>query len=99
MKIARIYLDCDLRCSFEGLKKLIGKSADELGKGDLTLFLNRKATAFKLMAGKDYLTYYRNGGRRIPLEAIQHLPTFFDGQSLNFAKAIEKTIKGKLGVQ
>lgn len=95
-------MDVDMRVGFEGLAKTLKENkidVKSLEKGSLIIFLNRKATAFKLLAGKEYVVYYKNGHRRIPLDAIQYLPTFFDGAELDFNKAVEKSIidKVKLG--
>lgn len=66
------------------------------GKGSLVIFMNRKATAFKMLAGNDYLVYYNNKGRRIPLDAIQYLPTYFDGTNIEFTKVMERSVMDKL---
>lgn len=100
MRIARVYLDCDLRCGFEGLTKAAkGTKVSELGKGDFVLFMNRAGTAFKILAGNQYLTYFKNGHRRIPLDAIQLLPEYFDGQRLDMVGAVKETVLKKLKIQ
>lgn len=102
MRIARVYFDVDLRCSFQGLRKFLTKEKIDpisLGKGNLIIFMNRRATSFKMLAGNDYLVYYNNSGRRIPLDAIQYLPTYFDGTSLEFNKAMEKSVRDKLRIE
>lgn len=101
MKIARVYFDIDLRCSFDGLAEVLkqdDKDIANLSKGDLVIFMNRKMTAFKMLAGPAYLVLYRNGSARIPLDAIQYLPTYFDGTQLEFTKAVEKSVKAKLKI-
>lgn len=102
MRIARVYFDVDLRSSFQGLRKFLKNEkldATTLGKGSLVIFMNRKTSAFKMLAGNDYLVYYNNQGRRIPLDAIQYLPTYFDGTTLEFNKAMEKSVKEKLRIE
>lgn len=101
MRITRVYFDHDLRASFQGLRKFLKSEKIDpttLAKGSIVIFMNRKATAFKLLAGNSYLAYFNNEGRRIPLDAIQYLPTYFDGTSLEFNKAIEKSVKEHLRI-
>lgn len=100
MKIARVYLDCDLRCSFDGLNALLKKDGVEIASspGNFVLFMNRKATAFKLLTANSYLMFYRSPSGRIALDAIQNIPEFFDGTRLDFNKAVEKTVKEKLRI-
>lgn len=102
MKITRVYLDIDLRCSFQGLRKQLvadGLKIDLLSKGSMIIFLNRAGTKFKLLAGNDYLVYYNNGDRRIPLDAIKYLPSYFDGTTASFDKVVEKSIRAKLNLE
>lgn len=97
MRIARVFLDCDMRCGFEGLRA-VAKDTKFEGKGDFILFINGPGTAFKMLVGNQYLTYYKNGNRRIPLEAIQLLPEFFDGTKFDLQGAIRKAVMGKLRI-
>ncbi len=92
MNIARVFFDVDMRCNFDGLKSLLKKNdmEPEKIKGHV-IFMNRANTKFKLLAG-EYLVYYSNGNRRIPLSAIQYLPTSFDGRELNLDKAMSRAI-------
>lgn len=102
MRLARVYLDQDMRCSFTGIMSVLRKdkiTPETLGKGSMIIFMNKAATKFKLLAGKDYLVYYSNGHRRIPLEAIQHLPSYFDGSSLELGKAIDKSVRERLRIE
>lgn len=99
MNIARVFFDVHLGQSFEGLGLLMKKNKIDprtLPNGDFVIFINRKATAFKLLAGASYLVYYKNGNRRIPLDAIQHLPASFGGTELEFNRVIERTLRSKV---
>lgn len=71
---------------------------DGLDKGSFLVFLNRKTTAFKVLCGNSYLVYYNNKNRKIPLDAIQYLPSFFDGSEAQFTNAIERSLRQKLGI-
>lgn len=100
MEIARVYFDVDMRLGFQGLTVLAVKKKYDPRVEDekrMVVFMNRACTKFKLLVSNQYLVYYNNGSRRIPLEAISHLPTFFDGKKLTLDRAIAKTIINKLG--
>lgn len=95
MGLARVFLESDMRCGFRGLLLSAHKAGwkpEEKPEGTMTLFINRTQTKFKLLIGTHYLVYYANKSRRIPLEAVQHFPQFFDGKSIDVPKAIEKVI-------
>src|ERR1700722_7133787 len=96
--IARVFLDVHMGQNFQGLTRLMVKEKIDprkLGVGDFVIFINRKSTGFKLMAGNSYLVYYKSN-RQIPLEAIQYLPASFGGSEFEFNKAIEKMLKSKV---
>lgn len=104
MVIARVYFDQDMRCAFQGFKSTLrkdGVSPDIQDREKCFIFMNRACTKFKLMVG-GYLVYYNNGSRKIPLDAIQYLPTFFDGKKMNLdqgvTKAVIKSVRQKLGL-
>lgn len=99
MRIARVFLDTDLRQGFQGLHLLLLKSKinpNNLDPNNYYVFMNRQNTKFKLISGK-YLVYYNNGNRRIPLEAIQYLPKNFGGTETQMNEAIKKTLEKRLG--
>lgn len=99
MRIARVFLEVDMRNAFQGLLKILTKNNIDsrvLGKGDLIVFLNRKTTAFKVLSGNSYLVYYNNKNQKIPLEALQYLPGHFGGSPFQFSKEVERVIKDKL---
>lgn len=98
MKVARVFLDSDLRMSFQGLHQVLSSSKinpENLDPENYYVFMNRAATKFKLITGK-YLVYFNNGNRRIPLEAIQYLPRNFGGKEAEMNEAIRKSLERKL---
>lgn len=97
MRIARIFFDVDMRQSFEGLKKIAEDAKTDLSH--TILFMNRKMTSFKILQQESYLVYFKNGNRRIPLDAIQHLPMAFGGSEFEFNRAIEKSLRSKLRLE
>lgn len=94
MRITRVFFDVDMRQSFEGLK-LVAKDAP---KGVL-FFMNAKRTSFKMLIQDKYIVYYKNDNKRIPLDAIQHLPASFGGTEAEMNQAIGKSLRDKLGIK
>jgi len=99
MKVTRVFLDTDMRCSFDGLRKVVASADTPITHGSTILFLNRKATMFKVLRGDTYLVSYTNGTKRIPLEAIQELPQFFGGSESEMSEAIRTSIMKKLNIR
>lgn len=96
MRITRVFLDVDLRQSFDGLRDMATKAKAEL-KGDTTiLFINAARTKFKVLRSDTYLIYYSNGGKRIPIEAIRYLPKAFSGSHMEMNNAIKTSLQSKL---
>jgi len=99
MKIARVFLDQDMRMGFQGLHQIlrdIKVNPENLDPDNYYIFMNRAATKFKLITGK-YMVYFNNGHRRIPLDAIQYLPRNFGGKETDMNEAIRKSLVKKLG--
>jgi hypothetical protein len=90
MRLTRVFLDQDLRSGFEGLRK-IAKEVETNLEGSV-VFINRRMTSFKLLHQDAYLIYYKNGNRRIPIEALRHLPESFGGSELEMKGAIKKSL-------
>ena len=95
MKITRVFLSSDLRCSFDGLRALATKEKTNLVKTTV-IFINTARTKFKLLVDDKYLIYYSNGSRRIPLEALVHLPQAFGGTDVEMNQAIRKSLEERL---
>jgi len=96
-----VFLESDLRCGFDGLTKMMQKekySITDKDKPSFVLFMNKARTAFKLFVGPHYLMYYKNGYRRIPLEAISRIPRYFNGKALNMRGAIAETVQAQLSL-
>lgn len=98
MRITRVFLDVHMGQNFEGLGRIAKSAKTKLDADSVVVFINRACTAFKLMAGGQYLTYYKNGTKRIPLEALRHLPEMFGGSQMQFDSAVKKSITEKLGI-
>lgn len=99
MRITRVFLGSDLRCSFDGLRALAVKAKTKINEDSSVLFINTARTKFKMLRANTYLVYYSNGNRRIPLEAIGHLPQAFGGTEAEMDDAIRKSIAEKIGVE
>lgn len=100
--IISVFPNADLRCGHTGLAITAAdgnKSADNLKPGQFLLFINRKQTAFKLLAFNNTLVHYRSPAGRIDLRAIQYLPQCFTAGKFNYDIALkrmfEKTLRKK----
>lgn len=49
-----------------------------------------------MIAADQFCIYYKNGTRRIPLDALRYLPNFFGGTEMEMRGAIRKTLKDNL---
>ena len=90
-----------MRCNFPGLQKTLRKAQinpETLSERSFIVFLNAKGTKFKLLVGNSYIVYYSNGNKQIPLNAITHLPSCFEGKKFDFTKAVAKSIEGKVAL-
>lgn len=95
MRLTRVFLETDLRCAFDGLRMIAKNSKTKL-EDTTVLFMNRKCTAFKMLTNNTYCIYYRNGSRRIPLEALSELPMAFGGSAMEMNEAIKKVVVKRL---
>lgn len=98
MKIARIFLESDLRQGFQGLHTVLARheiDPKNLNPDHYYIFMNRACSKFKMISGS-YLVYYNNGNRRIPLDAIQYLPRNFGGSETQMNEAIKRTLTRQL---
>jgi len=96
MVIKRIYFDTSMAFSFDRLAEIMRKShmpVESLKSGEFIVFVNRKQTAFKLLATANVMVYHNNKNRKFPVTAITHFPEFFDGKTIDLAKAVEREIK------
>lgn len=99
MRLTRVFFDVDLRCAFEGLGEIAKKSKTPNNEDTSILFLNRKMTAFKLIRGKQYLVYFKNNGRKIPLDSLRMLPEYFGGSKLEFEQAVRRSLEEKMNFE
>lgn len=99
MKIARVFLETDMRMGFQGLHRLLARNSvnpQNLNPEHYYVFMNRKRTKFKVISGH-YLVYFNNGNKLIPLEALQFLPRNFGGSEVEMSEAIRKVVLKQLG--
>lgn len=99
MKIARIVLDFDMRCNFDGAREALKANKidlDTISSDYVVILMNRANTAFKILIDNAYLVYFKNNGRRIPLEAIQYLPQRFGGSEMEYNRAVRKTLEDRM---
>lgn len=99
MNITRVFLDTSMIMGFEGLREVAKKAKTPVTADTTIVFINKKMTSFKMLTKNAYLVYYKNGNRRIPLDAIRYLPTHFGGSEMEMNQAIKKSLESKLGKQ
>lgn len=92
MRLTRVFLDIHLGQNFQGLNTIAKKAKTPCDESTTLLFINKAMTAFKVLRGKDYLVYYKNGNRRIPMDAIQYLPKQFTGSETEMTGAIRESL-------
>lgn len=91
-RLVRYVPDADLRQGYDGMNKKVPLM--NLGKGEFVAFVNRKRDKVKLCTGQDMVAYLRlPTGQRIDPRVIKYLPEFFNGQHLDYDKAVEKTLR------
>lgn len=98
MRITRVFFNVFMGYGFQGLSAIAKDAKTDLDADSVVCFVNRPATAFKLMVGGQYLTYYKNNDKKIPLEAIRLLPERFGGTRMEFDSAVKKSLEKQLGV-
>lgn len=91
-KLVRYVPDADLRVGYDGLQKIV--KLQNLGKGEFVAFVNRRRDKIKLATGNDTLAYHRlPQGQRVDPKVIAILPEYFDGATLNYDAAVEKSLR------
>lgn len=99
MRITRVFFDVHMGLAFQGLGEIAKKAKTRLDPDSVVVFLNRRTNAFKMMVGGVYLTYYKNGNSKIPLDAIRLLPEKFGGTQMEFDAAVKKSLEKQLGIE
>jgi hypothetical protein len=91
-KLIRYVPSADLRKGYDGLSAEV--NLRNLKKGEFVAFVNSKLDKVKLCTCNDLVAYLRlPKGQRINPDVIQHLPEAFDGSSINYGKAVEKSLR------
>ncbi len=90
--LVRHVAGADLRLGYTGLSKKVPLS--KLGKGEFVAFVNNRLDKVKLCTCNDLVCYLRlPPGQKIDPNVITHLPEFFDGKSINYDAAVEKSLR------
>jgi len=62
--------------------------------GQFALFINRAFTACKLFGANNILLHYKHPKNHIlDYKALRLLPEFYDGQNINYTKALRQVLK------
>ena len=95
-RIIRVVFDADLRCSHDGLRLIAKKLhvSTDLKVGEYIVFINAKKSMLKIFAAGNTIAHFKcPDNRRMNLNVIAMIPTFFNGRELEYDKAIEALIK------
>lgn len=98
MRITRVFFNVYMGYGFQGLQAIAKEAKTKLDADSVVCFINRKTTSFKLMVGGQYLTYFKNNDKNIPLDAIRLLPEHFGGTQMEFDAAVKKSLQKQLGL-
>lgn len=94
-KLVRYFPNSDLRMGYDGLylkAKKQGLDLSNLPQGHFVAFVNTGMNKVKLCTQNDVLAYLRRT-HKIDPRVIQHLPEYFNGQTLDYDKATEKMLR------
>lgn len=101
VNILKVFPETPMYFSHKGLIGLLAKhKIKEIKEGDFYVFVNKAATAFKVITGNDgrVIVYYKSpsASRPISIEAIRYIPHFFGGQDAGYTKALEHVLRKKI---
>ena len=85
----------DFRLGHLGLTLLAHKKKlkpETFSQGEFIVFVNRRQTALKMLTSSNVLIYKQNNHKRINLEMVQYLPTFFNGSDFDIKSAIKQAL-------
>lgn len=95
-KVLQVFLNTDMRYSFDGLTKLAKKHDIEWSKiypGQYVVFINRKLTMLALFAANGVLVRYRSKNGRLDLRMIQEIPRAFRSSGrIDFDEALSSAL-------
>lgn len=97
MKLAHTFFDVDMRCSHEGLKKIVDDEEIEIKSGDFIIFLNSRRTILKMFCGSlEVILMYKKGDQPIDPGVIPLLPQYVGGGKIEMNKAMHKYLTQRL---
>lgn len=100
MKILKVFPDTPMYYSHLGLFGILARSRiTKINEGEFYIFINRAATAFKLLTAGNVLVYYKSpsASRPISIDAIAYIPHFFGSdKDAGYSKALEHTLRKKV---
>lgn len=79
-------------------KRVAKIDVEELGPGQIVMFLNRAKDKLKIMGHRGVVTGYLRmpKGQRIMMEAIQYLPQTFGSGEINYDSALREALRTRL---
>lgn len=96
--VMHIFPNVSMSNGHDGLKetaKKVGKlDVSSLRVGQFALFINKAFTACKFYAANNVVLHYKHPlNHCLDYKALKLLPDFFDGQNLNYTRALKQAIK------
>lgn len=101
IKLLRVFLEADLRCSHEGLAKIAKDNkinVDNITPGECVIFINSSRNRLKLYAANNIIAYLRLQPKQIlDFRTISLIPAAFNASGrLDYDKALKTLIEGKV---
>lgn len=102
MKAVNIFLGCDLRSGYTGLRELLKKhkiAFDSLNPEEAYLFVNRAKTSVKVLSHNHVVSYLRSKdtNRPIDIEALNEIPKAFNNDgTIDYNKALKLSLEARL---
>lgn len=95
--LAHFFLDCDMRCSHEGLLAMIKKKKITIKEGEFIVFMNRRRSMIKMFCGhKGALMHWRDGNKQVDPGIIRYLPKYCGGNELDVTGAVKEHLEKML---
>ena len=95
-KIMHIFPNVSMSNGHDGLEQIAMRhkvSLNDLQVGQFAMFINRSFTAVKVFAANRVIIHYKNPkGHLLNYKALKLVPEFYNGQSIEYTKALKKVI-------
>lgn len=89
--IMHVFYDSYMGWSHGSLTEIMKKKTgqQELGRGEVAIFINKAWSAVKVLAPGNIILYYRTNSKAVTIETIKFLPSALGGSRLTFERGLE----------